>query len=56
LPDESLILEDNALAQIVFGENDRNLRKLEQQIGVRIRLWEPRAGEQPRARARSRGA
>jgi phosphate starvation-inducible PhoH-like protein len=34
--DDPLILEDNALAQIVYGENDRNLRKLEQQIGVRI--------------------
>jgi phosphate starvation-inducible protein PhoH and related proteins len=34
--EDPLILEDNALAQIVFGENDRNLRKLEQQIGVRI--------------------
>jgi phosphate starvation-inducible PhoH-like protein len=34
--EDPLILEDNALAQIVYGENDRNLRKLEQQIGVRI--------------------
>ncbi len=34
--EDPLILEDNALAQIVYGENDRNLRKLEQQVGVRI--------------------
>ncbi len=34
--EDPLVLDDNALAQIVFGENDRNLRKLEQQIGVRI--------------------
>ena len=34
--EDPLILDDNALAQIVFGENDRNMRKLEQQIGVRI--------------------
>ena len=34
--EDPLILDDNALAQIVYGENDRNLRKLEQQIGVRI--------------------
>jgi phosphate starvation-inducible PhoH-like protein len=34
--EDPLILEDNALAQVVYGQNDRNLRKLEQQIGVRI--------------------
>ncbi len=34
--EDPLILDDNALAQIVYGENDRNLRRLEQQIGVRI--------------------
>jgi len=34
--EDPLILEDNALAQVVYGQNDRNLRKLEQLIGVRI--------------------
>ena len=34
--EDPLILEDNALAQVVYGQNDRNLRKLEQQIGVRV--------------------
>ncbi len=34
--EDPLVLEDNALAQIVYGQNDRNLRKLEQLIGVRI--------------------
>ncbi|HTO52066.1 MAG TPA: PhoH family protein [Myxococcota bacterium] len=34
--EDPLVLEDNALAQVVYGQNDRNLRKLEQLIGVRI--------------------
>ena len=34
--EDPLILEDNALAQVVYGQSDRNLRKLEQLIGVRI--------------------
>jgi phosphate starvation-inducible PhoH-like protein len=34
--DDSLILEDNAVAQSLYGENDRNLRALETQIGVEI--------------------
>jgi phosphate starvation-inducible PhoH-like protein len=34
--EDPLILEDNALAQVVYGQNDRNLRKLEQLIGVRV--------------------
>ena len=32
-----LILEDNAVAQILYGEADRNLRILEEEIGVEIR-------------------
>ena len=32
----SLTLEDNAIAQLVYGENDRNLRALEEEIGVRV--------------------
>jgi len=35
--DEALILEDNAIAQILYGENDKNLRALEAEIGVEIR-------------------
>ncbi|MCZ6823585.1 MAG: PhoH family protein [Deltaproteobacteria bacterium] len=31
-----LILEDNAIAQILYGENDRNLRALEEEVGVKI--------------------
>jgi len=34
--EDPLVLEDNALAQVVYGQNDRNLRKLEQLIGVRV--------------------
>jgi len=34
--EDPLILEDNTLAQVVYGQSDRNLRKLEQLIGVRI--------------------
>jgi phosphate starvation-inducible PhoH-like protein len=34
--DEALILEDNAVAQLLYGENDRNLRALEEEIGVQI--------------------
>jgi phosphate starvation-inducible PhoH-like protein len=34
--DDSLTLEDNTIAQILYGENDRNLRALEEQIGVEI--------------------
>jgi phosphate starvation-inducible PhoH-like protein len=32
-----LILEDNSIAQLVYGENDRNLRALEAEIGVEVR-------------------
>ena len=32
----TLILEDNAIAQILYGENDRNLRALEEEVGVKI--------------------
>ncbi len=35
--DNPLILEDNAVAQILYGENDRNLRSLEEEAGVEIR-------------------
>jgi phosphate starvation-inducible PhoH-like protein len=34
--EEILTLEDNAVAQIVYGENDRNLRALEEEVGVEI--------------------
>ena len=34
--DDPLILEDNTIAQILYGENDRNLRALEKQIGIEI--------------------
>ncbi|MFQ5515157.1 MAG: PhoH family protein [Myxococcota bacterium] len=34
--DDPLVLEDNRIAQILYGENDRNLRALEEQIGVEI--------------------
>jgi len=34
--EDPLVLEDNALAQVVYGQGDRNLRKLEQLVGVRI--------------------
>ena len=34
--EDPLVLEDNALAQVVYGQNDRNLRKLEQLVGVRV--------------------
>jgi phosphate starvation-inducible PhoH-like protein len=34
--EEVLTLEDNAVAQILYGENDRNLRALEQEVGVEI--------------------
>jgi phosphate starvation-inducible PhoH-like protein len=36
LEEDALILEDNAVAQILYGENDENLRALESEIGVRI--------------------
>ncbi len=35
--DKPLILEDNAIAQVLYGENDRNLRSLEEEAGVEIR-------------------
>ncbi len=34
--DSPLVLGDNSVAQILYGENDRNLRELEGQLGVRI--------------------
>jgi phosphate starvation-inducible PhoH-like protein len=33
---EPLILVDNAIAQVLFGENDRNLRELEELLPVEI--------------------
>ena len=33
---EPLVLEDNALAQVLFGENDRNLRAIEADLGVEV--------------------
>ena len=35
--EDPLILEDNAIAQVLYGENDRNLRSLEEETGVQIR-------------------
>ena len=35
--DSPLILEDNAIAQLVYGESDRHLRVLEDEIGVEVR-------------------
>jgi phosphate starvation-inducible PhoH-like protein len=38
LPEEdSLVFEDNRIAQVLYGENDRNLRAVEAEIGVEIR-------------------
>ncbi len=34
--DDPLILEDNTIAQVLYGENDRNLRALEEEVGVEI--------------------
>ena len=34
--DDPLVLEDNAMAQLLFGENDRFLRAIEAEIGVEI--------------------
>ena len=34
--DDPLVLEDNAVAQLLFGENDRFLRAIEAEIGVEI--------------------
>jgi phosphate starvation-inducible PhoH-like protein len=34
--DGPLVLEDNAIAQLVYGQDDRNLRALEEEIGVEI--------------------
>jgi phosphate starvation-inducible PhoH-like protein len=34
--DGPLILEDNGLAQLVYGQNDRNLRALEDEVGVEV--------------------
>jgi phosphate starvation-inducible PhoH-like protein len=34
--DDALIFEDNAVAQLVFGQNDRNLRVLEAEVGLEI--------------------
>ncbi len=35
--EDPLILEDNRIAQILYGENDGNLRALEAEVGVEIR-------------------
>ena len=35
--DSPLILEDNSIAQLVYGESDRHLRVLEDEIGVEVR-------------------
>jgi phosphate starvation-inducible PhoH-like protein len=34
--DEALVLEDNGVAQTLYGQNDRNLRTLENEVGVTI--------------------
>jgi phosphate starvation-inducible PhoH-like protein len=34
--EEPLVFDDNAVAQAVFGQNDRNLRTLEEEVGVEI--------------------
>ena len=34
--EDPLILQDNAIAQALYGENDRNLRALEREVGVTI--------------------
>ena len=34
--EDPLILEDNAVAAALYGENDRHLRALETEIGVEI--------------------
>jgi phosphate starvation-inducible PhoH-like protein len=33
---DPLILQDNAIAQVLYGENDKNLRALEAEVGVQI--------------------
>jgi phosphate starvation-inducible PhoH-like protein len=35
--EDPLILQDNAIAQVLYGANDQNLRALEQEVGVTIR-------------------
>ncbi|MBW2280288.1 MAG: PhoH family protein [Deltaproteobacteria bacterium] len=35
--EDPLVFEDNAVAQVLYGANDRNLRALEQEVGVTIR-------------------
>ncbi len=38
MPEEdSLTFQDNRIAQILYGENDRNLRAVEEEVGVEIR-------------------
>ncbi|MFQ5697740.1 MAG: PhoH family protein [Myxococcota bacterium] len=34
--EEALVLEDNGIAQLVFGPGDRNLKLIEDQVGVRV--------------------
>ena len=34
--EDPLVFEDNSVAQVVYGENDRNLRSLEESLGVQI--------------------
>jgi phosphate starvation-inducible PhoH-like protein len=34
--DDAVIFEDNSVAQLVYGQNDRNLRVLEDEVGVEI--------------------
>jgi phosphate starvation-inducible PhoH-like protein len=34
--DDALVLEDNAIAQVLYGENDRFLRAIEAEVGVEI--------------------
>ncbi|MCE2390066.1 MAG: PhoH family protein [Proteobacteria bacterium] len=35
--DESLVLEDNEVALLLFGQGDRNLRALEKETGIQVR-------------------
>jgi phosphate starvation-inducible PhoH-like protein len=37
LAEDELVLDDNEIALVLFGDNDRNLRALEQETGVQVR-------------------
>ncbi len=36
MAEDELVLDDNEIALVLFGDNDRNLRALEQETGVRV--------------------